>query len=198
MTIDDAVFLHKKLPRVAYEAWREQSFDDLQDALMAIGLLYRLADGLLSDGDLEGKWVATFIEDRRKVPPVLKYGRSQPGGWKPIELGWVMALAREVDADPKCWEYFSKLSQEQLDNPRLRPGLDPVLWKKNLFVDKYSLVNRDSSLGIFALLYAKKNQEIDDITDINQVKIALRGSHRTEASLVGGFNLDIYFEDLNR
>ncbi len=197
-SIEELIHIHEILPSISAKLWNNSNADIHQDKFISLGLLARLADGLLTDSDLDGKWVAEFIEDRRQVTPSLKNGRRSSGGWKPIELGWIMALAREVDSDPKYWSYFTSLSKQQHENARLRPYPDIVYWKKCQFRDKHCLMNRETSLGIFPLLYAKKEGKISSITDIEQVKAVLGREHRTQPSILGGFNLDCYFEDLNR
>lgn len=200
MTRDEIAFVSRSIGNISYKLWKRECSDGHQDAKITVGLLARLADSMLSDDELEGKWVANFIADRRKVPPRIVNGYTQHGGSRPIELGWVMALAREVDAESYCWEYFSSLSQFELTVARERPRPNPIEDKLIQFGFKHCLSNRYSNLGIYPLLFAKLDGVITDITDIEQAKIALSSNAVTnkKPTIKGGFILDDYFEDLNR
>jgi hypothetical protein len=201
LTENEIVFLLNKIPHVGFNEFNPPELDiQGDDWKISIGLLERLADGMLTDADLEGEWVSAFIQDRWHTPIDQNNHSTQ----KPTELGWIMALAREIEADPNNWKYFINLTEFQHDSPRDRPLPNPIAFRSSQFRLKHCLGNRESTLGIWPLLYAKHEKyskpkkKIDNITNIDQVKRALSDSHKTEPNWLGGYNLDIYFEDLNR
>lgn len=98
-SMEEIRFLHRRIPQIAPRQAADRPIKSL-DWMISFGLLGRLADGLIVDSDLDGKWVSGFIIDRWHVPSVERNGLRQSGGWRPVELGWVMALAREIAKDP--------------------------------------------------------------------------------------------------
>ena len=201
MTMEEVGFVRRKVSDTGVIEFNNPALNIKgSDWLISIGLLERLADGMLMDVDLEGEWVAEFISDRWHTPS--SEGKST---CKPIELGWIMALAREIIADPKNIEYFMGLTDFQHCNPRERPVQNPIQNRKNQFCTKHCLNNRDTTLGIWPLLYSwhpdyahLQSAQIDDITNIEQAKKALANRHESEPNITGGYNLSVYFEDLNR
>ncbi len=203
---DEVAFVLTKVGRVGFHEFNPPDLNiEAGDWKICVGLLERLAGGLLSDAELEGEWVARFVEDRWHTPSVGE-GIYQKGTVKPVELGWVMALARDVDADPKNWAYFTGLTPLQYMSPRDRPLPNPIQIRIGQFRTKHCLSNRDSTLGIWPLLfcrlqderYARPERFITDLTDVEQVKRALAPFHQTTPNLTGGVNLDVCFKDLNR
>lgn len=193
LTRDEITFVSQQIPKIVYDFLADEVYSHHDDVSITVGLLERLADGILTDADLEGEWVAGFIADRRELPPPYEHFFR-----KPTELGWVMALAREVDANPACWAYFEGLTEFEHDSPRDRPLPNPIDDNLSQFRFKHCLKNRYSNIFIYPLLYGKLQGRLDDITDIKSVKRFLLRDHTSEPKLSGGVNLDVYFEDLNR
>lgn len=160
------------------------------DQLLTIGLLERCADEIWTIENLEIEEVDKFLSDRRCYLPDGTYNMHRTvTNDHPIELGWVMALAREVHAHPKWWDYFRKLSDEERAKPDRNN--DPVELRRLQFKFKHCLFNR-AQIPIFALLYGKLNEELRDITNVDAVAKFLIEK--------GGLGVapNTYFEDLNR
>lgn len=220
MTAEESTTLAAHLRRCNELITKDRDFKYIEsgDAMLSYGLLARLGEGLWTDADLDGLTVDHFLSDRRcyletgeRNPDTIPRSFGSPIG-KPIELGWVVALAREVEARPDMWRYFSGLSGRQHSDVRGRARSkhgDPIMIFCWLFTARYCLWNRIRISGrIFSLLYGKlraletdkaramfgehwaSQKSIRDITDVDAVRMFFADSRDV--------NLDVYFEDLDR